>query len=164
MLVLITSFCLHQEDIKIQLYRENKLKDLKRVFLLILDYFSSYKSPLVLKQTVSFRLLSSSFPPEKLNIRAESERVEKTQQVLTPIESHSTWEAARLWPMKAAAGVKLNHEFSEVQARACCAALLSEGSMRGWCDCWCYADTGALVFLHKRVTLSVSTQSVLRQE
>lgn len=37
------------------------------------------------------------------------------QQVLKPFTSHSTWETARLYPMKAAAGVKLNYDFSDLK-------------------------------------------------
>lgn len=57
------------------------------------------------------------------------------QQALKPFSSCSTWDTARLCPMKAGAGVKLNYDFSDLKYKH---GLLSEGRPRGWIDCWRY--------------------------
>lgn len=49
--------------------------------------------------------------------------------------------------------IKLWLQWFEVQAQACCAAPLSEGSLRGWIDCWNYTDTTALASLHNHLIM-----------
>lgn len=65
--------------------------------------------------------------------------------------------------------IKLWLQWFEVQAWACCAALVSEGRLRGWIDCRSYTDATAFASLHKhlimwRVKLSNSQQCDPKQE
>lgn len=69
-------------------------------------------------------------------------------------ESHSTWEATHLYPIKAEAGVKLNYDFSDLKyKRGPVVPLWSEGRLRGWIDCWSYTDTAAFASLHQRLIM-----------
>lgn len=49
--------------------------------------------------------------------------------------------------------IKLWLQWFEVQARACCAAPLSEGSRRGWIDCRSYMEATLLASPHNRLIM-----------
>lgn len=100
----------------------------------------------------------------ELNRWVASERVETGQQVLEPFKSpfHLGESSSVSHESRSRCEIKLWLWWFEVQVRACCAARLSEGSLRGWIDCWSCMDGKALASLHnhlivRRVKLGDST-------